>query len=425
MRIPKLTALLLLIATPLATPLFVLARSRFGLGSNSPINFIPDILLTLSLVYVLLKDFKLFKKEKLLRWAGYYIVFSVVVSLFTAKNLNGYIAGLLYNLRPVSALVLGWYVARKKQINAQQLRKMLLCVSAAVIIFGLLQMYILPKDFLSHFGYSIQTIKPFITIDDNPNLVRILSTTRGPNPLGAYLVLPILLSFGLFMKEKKLWQFVLLAGGVIVLYGSGSRSAGLGLFVGLGLMLVIKSKQLTDLQRFIKPGIWLAIPILVTGLILLPSVRDSSFARQSLLHDDPKTGAVITTNQEHWNATKRSFNKFLQQPFGCGLGCSGPASRQTANSDIPENYYLQIARETGFIGFFLFMTFLSLIAKNLYQKRHIYPEYFAAFIGLSLVGLLLHVWADQEVVVTFWIAAGSVIANSVSIIKSDTPKNLT
>jgi O-Antigen ligase len=411
MRISKILTICLLVATPTITPLVVLVRSNFNLPSSYPVNFVPDILLALTFVVLVSSNWRELVRQRLFKVAGCYVLFSLIVSLFTAGSSKAYVAGMIYNLRPVLALSVGWLAVHRKIISQKAVSKLLTVTFGLVVSFGLLQMFVLPKDFLSHFGYSSQTIKPFVTIDDNPNLVRIISTTRGPNPLGAYLVLPILISFGLFMKEKKLWQFVLLSGGVVVLYGSGSRSAGLGLFVGLCLMLVIKSKQLTDLQRFIKPGIWLAIPVLVTGLILLPSVRDSSFVRQSLLHDDPKTGAVITTNQEHWLATKRSFTKFTKQPFGCGLGCSGPASRQTANSDIPENYYLQIARETGFIGFLLFMTFLSLVAKNLYQKRHDYPEYFAAFVGLSLVGLLLHVWADQEVVITFWLAAGAVIAS--------------
>ncbi|MFO0882188.1 MAG: hypothetical protein U0491_01950 [Candidatus Saccharimonadales bacterium] len=48
----------------------------------------------------------------------------------------------------------------------------------AVVVFGALQVLVLPKDILAHIGYQKSIIPPYFTVDNNEQLVRIISTLR-------------------------------------------------------------------------------------------------------------------------------------------------------------------------------------------------------------------------------------------------------
>ena len=65
--------------------------------------------------------------------------------------------------------------------------------AAVVIGFALLQLTVLPADALKYIGYNESTIMPYLTVDQNPNYLRINSTLRGPNPLGLYAVIVLAL----------------------------------------------------------------------------------------------------------------------------------------------------------------------------------------------------------------------------------------
>jgi len=64
-----------------------------------------------------------------------------------------------------------------------------------VAVFAILQVFVLPKDFLIYLGYGENTIQPYLTVDQNQDFIRINSTLRGPNPLGAYAVIVLSILF--------------------------------------------------------------------------------------------------------------------------------------------------------------------------------------------------------------------------------------
>ncbi len=105
----------------------------------------------------------------------------------TAKAL-GY--GLISNLRFLLFFLVAWAVALRMARLRTHWQWLVYWPAMGVILFGLLQILILPHDFLRHFGYSAATIPAFETINNNQHYVRIASTLRGANPLGAYLIIP-------------------------------------------------------------------------------------------------------------------------------------------------------------------------------------------------------------------------------------------
>lgn len=115
-----------------------------------------------------------------------------------------------------------------------------------VILFGALQAVALPKDILSGIGYSDQTIKPYLTVDMNHDYIRINSTLRGPNPVGAFAVIVLALVGAWALRHRQSlrdwrWSVVAIiasAGSLIVLVASHSRSAWIAA-VGAATMLLV------------------------------------------------------------------------------------------------------------------------------------------------------------------------------------------
>ncbi len=76
---------------------------------------------------------------------------------------------------------------------------------------------------------------------------------------------------------------------------------------------------------------------------------------------------------------------------------------------VSENYYLQLALETGLLGLALFLAATFNLAVVLARSPEpIMSALLAAFIGLSLAGLFTHVWANDAVAYSWWGLAGLV-----------------
>jgi hypothetical protein len=137
---------------------------------------------------------------KLFMWLGVAYVAIYMLFLLFDKNADtkASITGAVYNTRLLGYFLLGWVVAGAKNGNkyTHTLLKVLLLMCGAVALFGVAQ-YFLPKDLLTHVGYSLERgVKPMFFIDDKPDFPRVMSTLRDPNSLGAFLALPIVYAVG-------------------------------------------------------------------------------------------------------------------------------------------------------------------------------------------------------------------------------------
>lgn len=288
-------------------------------------------------------------------------------------------------------------------------RAILLAVAAGVVIvvgFGVAQLF-LPIDILKHIGYSTETIVPYLTVDQNHDYIRINSTLRGPNPVGAYalIVLSMLASFTLLKRRqvstmmRRLAVAMLAAGGLIILWVSYSRSAILGAVAALGII------GLVTIGRSITVRGWLIISIIVcVGLGGLFAMRDSSFVANVIMHDDPSLGAVETSNEGHADSLQDGTLRLIDQPLGAGVGSTGSASLQGDSPVIIENQYLFIAHEAGWIGLGLFMALFVTILIRLWRDRRDWLSLavFASGIGLGLIGILLPVFVDDTIGIIWW-----------------------
>lgn len=313
-------------------------------------------------------------------------------------------AGLLIDLRYVLFFVLVYGLLRLEPGYRRTIINVMLGGAVVVLGFALLQIFVLPKDILAHIGYSKATISPYLTVDENPAYIRINSTLRGPNPLGAYAVtiLSVLAAVALRWKLGGRGKLLVVAGMVaslIAIWASHSRSSMIAAAVVLGVVALVAASQ----QVRMRVGILIATATVVTiGLVV--ALRDTTVVQNVVFHDSPTTGAMVDSNSGHVSSLIDGTRRLVAQPFGAGIGSTGSASLLGDKPTIIENQYLLVAHETGWIGLALFVVLYAEIMRRLWQRRQsaLGLGMFASGIGLAIIGLLLPVWTDDTVSIIWW-----------------------
>jgi hypothetical protein len=318
--------------------------------------------------------------------------------------------GLLVNLRYLAFFLVTWALSLRLSKLRNSWQKIVIWPAIFVILFGLLQIFILPHDFLKHFGYSLSTIPAMETINHNSNYIRIASTLRGANELGAYLILPLTLMFMFLLRNKKpSWkQGIFLLAGLITLLFSFSRSAWLGAILSLGFILLN-----SDLAR--KHRKYLAIAsvslLLIVGGLFIGLHNNKSF-QNYVFHTQTNSTVKSTSDQQHSSALKTGLKDVVHQPLGRGPGSSGPASFYNHTERNPEDYYLQIAEEDGWLGLAIFVLITLGVGYILWLRREDPLALFllACLIGIAVTNLLMYAWADDTLSYIWWGLAGIAMA---------------
>lgn len=349
-------------------------------------------------------------------WARFNVPLMWLIGAFAALNLllipvfyGGFeqtVAGLFINLRYLLFFVLVYAALVLYPQLYTLFIKVFIAGACIVVGFAVLQLTVLPHDVLKYIGYDKTTIMPFLTVDENMDYIRINSTLRGPNPLGAYAVIVIAALLALWLKastkfsKTQVWMIGLLgAGSLVVLWASYSRSAALALIVAVAVIVLV------TFGKRISKTIWVIFA--VAGLTLLGSIvalRDTQFVSQVILHEDPHEGNDTNSNDGHAESLLDGTQRILTQPLGGGIGSTGSASLLGNQPLIIENQYLFVAHETGWLGLVLFVIIYFLVLKLLWRKRHHWFALgvFASGLGMAIIGLLLPVWVDDTVALIWW-----------------------
>ncbi len=321
--------------------------------------------------------------------------------------------GLLDDTRFLAFFVMCWVIALHTPRFALRWYALIVYPAAVVIIFGLMQMFVLPANVLVHFGYGAKTILPFETINQNVHYVRILSTLRGANPLGTYLILPIsALAVVLFRKRRSIWNWLevlLLVAAAIVLVGSYSRAAWIGAVLSLLVIGLSKlNKQL--IRRFKLPAAVALIVLVVVSVISFVVLGHNAKFQNIVFHTQTHSASPVSSDQAHLSALTQGFIEVLKKPLGTGPGTSGPASvyNRYRPASIPENYFLEVGEESGVVGLSLFLV-INLIVFCLLWSRRKSPFALVmavSLIGISFVNLLSLAWTDDTLSYIWWGLAG-------------------
>ena len=336
--------------------------------------------------------------------------------------------GLLDDLRFLFFFVVCYVLSLKSKSLSSGWQKLILIPATLVVLFGLIQMFILPANFLTHFGYGVHTIMPFETVNQNSSYIRIMSTLRGANPLGAYLILPISALIVLLIKYPKSWNWakaLLLLGSILVLFGSYSRSALIGavlasLFICLSYL---KKDWLIKHRLYLIASSLALIAVLVIGLLVL---GHSAKFQNIVFHTQTNSSAPLSSDQAHLSAVIGGFSQVVSYPLGKGAGTSGPGSfyNKDLPTRIPENYFLQVGEEAGWLGLVLFILINVLVGYELWQRRTsaLALTLLGSLVGLSIVNLLLLAWTDDTISYIWWGLAG--VAMSLSPLTKTVKDNI-
>lgn len=340
----------------------------------------------------------------------------LLLALFLGGESTAIVAGLMIDLRFVVMFMLMYVLIL---LRPQALKRVFVVAASGALVvvgFGLLQITILPDDVLSHIGYKKnETIAPFITIDANPDYVRINSTLRGPNPLGALLVIYISLAAAYLFKKynhlriRRTGALVVgIVAGAAVLFASYSRSAYLAVATALLVVFVAS-------QRLSKTLIIGAAGAACIGGVVLLSLQQSDWFSNVILHENPQSASESKSNDEHAQSLVTGWQRMIAEPFGHGIGSTGSASlydNDSANDIIIENNYFFVAHEAGWLGVGLFVGLFGYVLYVLWRRREDWRALglLASGIGLALIGVLLPVWTDETVALIWWGLAGALLA---------------
>mgnify|MGYP000894787201 FL=1 len=342
-------------------------------------------------------------KNPLIYLIGAYMLLSIVITLITSPPLLPALVGFKTNIAMLMVFVAAYLVSTMKfKHNAV---KTFMVASSVVIGFGLLQAYLLPKDFLSNFGYGPETLAPFTLVDPAIEAIRISSTIGGANQLGAFLILPICLAMGFMFKNFRWWQPFFIASGLIVVWNTYSRSALIGALVGLLITAILSLKKNLRLPLLLAAVISAAV--LIELVIYLAPKGDLEYYvfHQSIENTNGKGSTDL-----HQVALQQSIEKIQSHPWGEGLGTAGPSSFYSDKVFVPESWYLQLGVEVGVIGMLLFIAIQIMLALQLWKvnsKIIIAPALIGAMVGVGTVNFFLHGWADSSTALTFWTIAGA------------------
>lgn len=425
----KATETLVKIATMLVGVIFILvpfhAPLSVFLSSQLPtytevIKAWKEILIFCIFVILLLPIYtkKLYRyifSDVLLLLSTIFIVFHILLLFGSIQNPTAGIAGLVIDTRYVAFFGI---VAALSLLRPNLRTTILIPILSAAglsLLFAFLQVAVLPKDILAYIGYSKDTIAPYLTVDKNPDFIRINGTLRGPNPLGivAGSSMVLIASYlGQYRKSVSLKMKLLLTVASVIIaavvWSTYSRSAYVALMIGLLIVLFyLFRSRLKEIA--ISAGV---IVIAISTLFVVFS--DHPFIQQVIFHNNPESGSVVDSDEQRFESIETTLNTVINNPFGLGIGSTGSASLYSSQPLIVENFYLFVAHETGIIGLLLFIGLFGTVLYRLYCQRKDWLSLglFASGVGIAVASLVLPVFTDDTVALLWWGLAALALYNT-------------
>jgi hypothetical protein len=334
---------------------------------------------------------------------------SLIVTAISRPPFTTALYGLKTDVEFLVAFGLALMVADRALVTT--LRRIVVVASGVVIGFGLLQIYVLPANWLVHFGYGPATIQPYLLVDPAVRSIRILSTLGGPNQLGSFLILPLCLVAWALLRRPRLWQAIYLLAGMVVVWHTFSRSAVIGLAVAFLIIALMRVTRHWRLPLALAATILLAI---VTSLLTTDAGTYQNL-QYYLFHQTARSTGIAASTTEHSQAYQQGLRVAAAHLLGTGLGTAGPASLHSSHPFIPEDYYLQLSIETGVAGLLAFTAFEVVVGIELWRRGTTEPAAgaaVAALAGIAVINLVLHGWADSSTALVFWSLTGAALGTT-------------
>ncbi|MDD5505555.1 MAG: O-antigen ligase family protein [Candidatus Omnitrophica bacterium] len=323
---------------------------------------------------------KIIKRDKFFDYTPINLPFflllaAAVISFRNTINLFDSIHGIeKLVLHGFTFLVCSQEIRDKKHIS-----RIIISVALATVLIGTDTIWQLftGKDFIQGEGlkYAI-------------DMSRSTASFPNSNILGIYLtaLTPLVMGLALFYYKGRM-KFFMLSGAILGATGvllSFSRGAGLGLYLAILLMSIVRKNKLL---------VFSAVGLLAVFVILMPK-NIKNWAKE--INYNP---VVFMVNYDRISIYRNAINMTAHHPFiGVGVNtfCRNyatyklpePENAKSAQAVYAHNNFLQMAGEIGLIGLSMFLWLLFRLFKNavkLYKKLD--DQYFKITL-LSLIACL-------------------------------------
>lgn len=347
-----------------------------------------------------------------------YNLFCVTIGLFAyiagKVTLYAFLYGLLLDTRYIVWFGIVYVAARCSGWLGRNWKKLIFIPLALVTLFALLQFFILPRNFLEHFGYNSghTSFVAVVPLNQDSPTIRVTAFSRGANPLGAYLATFLtLLVVVIYSKKRAIMLWALAATTFIALFLTFSRSAWLGFIVALTAFIWVTFRNVRKIYTF---GLLALVGVLVLGAVVVKS----GSVQNAIFHVNDDTTATVTSNDGHAGALEESVRAFVMWPLGYGPGTAGQASwyntgHRTINT---ESYLLQLLLEIGLLGCTFLVYFMWIILRRLQamvEGGGLPVGVFATLIGFVPINLVSYGWTDDTLVYLWWGLAAIALASPI------------
>lgn len=392
----KLSLVLALFVAPIS----VILNRLFG-GGYIYFAALPDFVILTSFLVLILNKLKSGEmvhlvKNKLDCLVWIYLAISLIYVIWglASPNLNlslgqGFLSSTRFAFVYLSFRMSG---IKFSDLFSEKIIKLSLFV---ILIFGLVQFFY--PDVLSFLGYGSSPIKPISTVDGT-SLVRAQSFLRGPNPYGAFLLIPFSFLIFNFKKIKdRLTSLSLILLVTLNLILTWSRSAWLG---GILILVIWGFTNIKLSKKMLAGGLITSFLLVISSVAIF---KTDAF-KTAILHDKPGVGGSANSDQNRVQSYKNALSLIKNRPLGYGLDSAGPASvRSTSGVKIVENYFLQIFLQLGWLGGVLFILISCWAIVELFKLKSVDSMALGASgLALAVVGLMQPVWVDVSVTLLWW-----------------------
>ena len=356
------------------------------------------------IIYCIAKNRILIRFDAINIIFGLILLLSLMVTVFIHPSPRAVLFGVKTNLVAIALYFIAQIPISQKAFIKKNINWIVIVPGLIVAFLAIVQSSIISPGLLEKIGYNPATIDPRQIVDGSLKFFRAFSTLGGPNQLGAYLIVPLVFSLSYGIKNKK-WYVILFSLPIFAgIFLSYSRSAWIGSIVAA---LVCVAIMLSRKQRVIFVATSLAA-VLVGGLVLFNLSSNNQKVQNVLLHGRYFENQLQGSDSQRLEAITKATSTIKSQPLGHGLGSAGPASYQSEAPVISENWYLQIAYEVGIIGLLLYLAgFTGLLGEFARDRKNpLATALLSATLGILIINLFLHAWADSTLVLVMFTLYG-------------------
>jgi hypothetical protein len=368
------------------------------------------------------------------------LTLALLVSSLLVSGLGSpsFVYGIRYDLVPLAAFT----VLRRVPWSDRFLARLPYVLAGAVlaaVVYGLATLA-LPEPFFRALGYGDlhslyvpgRPVAAFQQVGGTA-LRRMQGPMSGPNQFGMWLAMVLPIVYALPARRRRLLAPLLLLGVVLTF----SRAA----WIAAAVVTIAAA--------------WPRLKTLSVAAVTASCIGVLA-ASAAVLLLFPSVVLRVESSADHLRNPLAAVAIMLREPLGRGLGSAGPANNRVADACVyleegsdaawaaphqdlcvfvggekvqpagrdctcpllPENWYLQLGVEGGWIAMLAFVALVVVLIRRLWPTP---PA--SGLLAVAVAGLFLHAWEDAAVAYTSWILCAIALTIVSSSAREATPSS--